>query len=183
MKVLKFVGNIIYGVVVAILLFAVVSSFLSFVKNPLGLSVYVVQSGSMQPSIKVGSMVLVKSAKDYKKGDIITFYSNLDSSKMDNKFTTTHRVYNVNQSDNKSYYETKGDANNAPDPKKVPSNYVIGRVFFTIPLIGYLLAFMRTQLGFILFVVIPATLIVYNELLNIKNEAKKLLEERRGIRK
>jgi len=33
----------------------------------------IVQSGSMQPAIKMGSVVMVKPVADYKIGDVITF--------------------------------------------------------------------------------------------------------------
>ncbi|MCL4366902.1 hypothetical protein M1563_01915, partial [Patescibacteria group bacterium] len=37
----------------------------------------------------------------------------------------------------------------------------------------------KTPTGFILLVIIPATIIVYSELMNIKNETVKLLAERK----
>jgi signal peptidase I len=178
MKILKIIGNVLYGIVIGLLVFVVVTSFLSFAKNPIGLRTYVVQSGSMEPTIKVGSLVFVKAKTNYNKEDIITFFTNLESPKMDYKVTTTHRIVDVTQTNGKNYYQTKGDANNAPDRSSVPENYVIGKVMLIIPLVGYLLAFVRTQLGFILLVIIPATIIVYEEIQNIKKELRKLIIKR-----
>jgi hypothetical protein len=55
----------------------------------------------------------------------------------------------------------------------------LGKVVFSIPLLGYAAGFARTRDGLIVLVIIPATLIVYSELMSIKNETVKLLRERK----
>jgi len=73
----------------------------------------VVQSGSMEPAIHTGSVVMVKPASDYKIGDVITFG---EVSKT--KAPITHRIYDIKVVDGNPVYITKGDANNAPDARE-----------------------------------------------------------------
>jgi len=50
---------------------------------------------------------------------------------------------------------------------------VIGKAIVTIPFIGYLGYFVRTPIGFILLILLPASLIIIMEIRNIMKEAKK----------
>jgi hypothetical protein len=95
------------------------------------------------------------------------------------KLTTTHRIYEVKIEDGKEQYITKGDANDAPDSVPTSKDLVLGKTIFSIPLLGYPVSFAKTREGLIILVVIPATIIVYSEAITIKNEAAKLLAERR----
>jgi signal peptidase len=51
-------------------------------------------------------------------------------------FIIMHRVINISSRDGSTYFETQGDANNAPDANLVESNDVEGKVLFTIPKLG-----------------------------------------------
>lgn len=50
---------------------------------------------------------------------------------------------------------------------------VIGKLILTIPYIGYIGYFVRTPIGFILLIIIPASLIIIMEIRNIIKELKK----------
>mgnify|MGYP000238681671 CR=1 FL=1 len=123
----------------------------------------VVQSASMEPAIKKGSIVMVKKRSQYQKGEVITYQD-----KRDPRITTTHRIVMVKEKE----FITKGDANNAVD-SPVSAGQVLGKVVWSIPYLGYPVAFAKTQIGLILLVIIPATIIIYSEVLNIKNEIKR----------
>ncbi|MCR4263227.1 MAG: signal peptidase I [Candidatus Roizmanbacteria bacterium] len=138
-----------------------------------GYRAYVVLSGSMEPSVKKASIVLVVPQKTYAVGDIITL------AESDNPDTTlTHRIRDITTQDGKTQYVTKGDANEDPDPEKRLPEKIIGKVVFSIPYLGYLVTFTRTTLGLILLIVIPATIIIYSELVTIKNEIQKMMTKK-----
>jgi len=80
---------------------------------PGNFKVMTVLSGSMEPAIKTGSIVVIKPEKNYKIGDIITFYSNESS------LSITHRIYDAKIIKNEVYYITKGDANKTPYDRKI----------------------------------------------------------------
>lgn len=131
----------------------------------------VVMSGSMEPAIPVGSIVVVKrvDADDVEVGDIIAFQ--MGESK------TLHRVvdkvFDVGFFEGGSFYfRTKGDANEDPDPWIVRPEQVSGALLLTIPYYGRLIHFAGTPIGFTLMVVVPAILLIANEIRKILHSRK-----------
>jgi len=129
-----------------------------------------VYTGSMEPAIPVGSVVVIKpvNPETLKVGDIICFKVSESTT-----ITVTHRIINVTTEG----FITKGDANEDPDQWIVKRENVIGKAIFTIPYIGYIGYFVRTPIGFILLIVIPASLIIIIEIRNIIKELKKQKKE------
>ncbi|MFA6423545.1 MAG: signal peptidase I [Patescibacteria group bacterium] len=160
---------IIYFVVIICCLLLITSRFALF-----GIRLYSVQSGSMEPTIKTGSMVIAQSMNTYQIGDIITYYDREDTKK-----TITHRI--IQKTENKGITQiiTKGDANNTADSIPVTPNLVVGKVVLTISFLGYLVGTAKTTIGFIILIVIPITIIVYEELKNIHKETKNIVRRRR----
>lgn len=171
--------DIFYWVLLVTLFTVAGLAALSAFGMPGSYKLFVVQSGSMQPAIKTGSLVVIKPSAKYEKGDIISYKVQPTADIKNPKAVITHRIYEVLQEKGITYYTTKGDANETPDFNKVAKDLVLGRVIFNVPVLGYPVGFAKTQTGFVLLIVIPATIIVYSELMNIKNEAKKLIEERK----
>jgi signal peptidase len=134
---------------------------------------FIVLSGSMQPAIPIGSIIAIKPVDPNKLqiNDIICFENS------PNKPWITHRIINITQEG----FITKGDANPEEDRETVNKENVIGKVVLTIPYIGYLSYFVHTPLGFILLIIIPATLIIIGEVRNIiKNKKKEKGGEKRN---
>ena len=124
-----------------------------------------VLSGSMEPKIMTGGLVMVKPAPTYRVGDVISFSTN-DGRKV----STTHRIVEINTQGSDTFYTTKGDANNAPDSSQVNARDVIGKVILALPYAGYLLAFVRQPMGFVAAVVIPSSMVVLDEAQNVWQE-------------
>ena len=139
---------------------------------PGGYKLFTVMSGSMEPQIGVGSLILDKKELLYQICDVVTFEV------PDSQTLVTHRITNVT---NNSYI-VKGDANDASDVSPIPREDVIGRVIISLPILGYLVVFSKTLPGITLFVIVPATLIIYTEVLRIKNETVRLMAERKKRR-
>lgn len=128
----------------------------------------VVQSGSMEPAIKMGSIVMVKPMDDYKIGDVISFG---EVTRI--KAPTTHRIYDIKVAEGQPVYITKGDANNAPDQREIPKREVIGKVLISVPYLGYAVDFAKKPLGFALIILVPAAIIIGDEIKKIFGEVKK----------
>jgi len=124
----------------------------------------IVQSGSMEPAIKTGAVVMVNPIDSYRIGDVITFKKS--------ERAITHRINDIEVIEGEPYYITKGDANNSPDSERVSSEEIIGKVLFDIPYIGYLINFMQTPLGFALIIIIPALVVIVEESKKIYLEVK-----------
>ena len=155
---------------------AVAVSLLPFEKN---YRLYSVMSGSMAPAIPVGSVAVVKPSEHFSVGDVITFRNVGARTAGDN---TTHRVVDIDGFPGDYTFTTKGDANDASDSDKVGQYRVIGRVLFSVPLIGYLLAYIKTLPGLFLIIIVPATIIIYEEARKIHREAKTITARRRKRR-
>ncbi len=173
-KLMKNMTSKLYWIVLFFVVFLSLIIATSTVDVPGGYALFTVQSGSMEPVINKGAIVLVKTQETYETDDIITF-----NSKENGSLTITHRIKEIKLVNDLQFFITKGDANDAVDTTLVEKADVIGKVLVSIPMLGYPIAFARTQTGLIALVVIPATIIIYSELMTIKNEAVRLLKERK----
>lgn len=117
MKVLKTLGQVVLFV---ILIFFILLNILSMNNKSLfGFRIYRVISGSMQPALQIGDVIIIKKANNYAEKDIITY---------DNGLTTiTHRIKSINGDE----IVTEGDANDAPD-KPITKDRILGKYFFRI---------------------------------------------------
>ena len=106
----------------------------------------IVVSGSMEPTVKTGSLAVIsKEIEEVKEGDIISY--DLGSKKV------LHRVIEVK----KEGFITKGDNNKSEDFGIISNNKVNGKYLFSIPLIGYIILYLKKYL----LVIIPILMIMY----------------------
>ncbi len=137
-------------------------------KTPL--KMFVVLSGSMNPVIPAGSIVMVeREPVSIQKGEVITFIHPNKPLEF-----VTHRVINVESQGNTAVYQTKGDANNIPDQWVVKKEAVWGKATFVVPFLGYLINFAKTKLGVVLIIALPLFLIAASEMTVIVKEIKRL---------
>jgi signal peptidase I len=92
-----------------------------------------VVSGSMTPTLGVGSVVIdeVISPADARPGDIVTFKDPIHPRQL------THRLQKVRVEGDTFYMTTLGDANDVPEHWTVPRTGQIGRVVAHLPKLGY----------------------------------------------
>lgn len=140
----------------------------------------VVQSGSMEPTIKIGSVVLVKPASAYQIGDIITFKGGFRNARGEN-LPVTHRIVEMRVDSGVPLYTMKGDANDSVDTREIGKGQIIGKVLFDIPYVGYAVEAARTPYGFLSLIIIPAALIGYDQVARIWKEVKRMKQEKNGV--
>lgn len=155
---------------VLILVFALIPT-LSGSSLSLPYRLFAVESGSMRPIIKQGDLIAVKTTEStYQVGDIITFRFSNGTNTMNN----THRIVEIRtNSRGETEYITKGDFNSVTDAEPVTQDRIVGKYVAGIPFLGYPILFVQTVPGLILLIVIPATILVYEEINNIKGELSK----------
>jgi len=136
-----------------------------------GMRSFIILTGSMEPTIPVGSVVYVKTAPTYDVGDIIAFTNKSGQ-------TVTHRLAGTETKNNIKYLKTKGDANKSEDADLLTQDKVIGKTVLSVPYIGRIIAFFKTVPGFVTLIVVPTVLFVLFELWNIKKEIEKSVEKR-----
>lgn len=141
MRIFIWTVSIILGLIVA---------FLAFVFISPDYDLYIVRSGSMEPAINVGDMVLAGpvGTGGIKPGVIISYEAG--------KNLITHRVLSIDG----NTLITKGDANKEPDPNPVRLSQVQSRYIFRIPYVGYVAGFLRTRPGWLLSIVLPSIVLV-----------------------
>lgn len=125
-----------------------------------GLRLFIVKSGSMEPTIQTGAVVLTHSIHPsfLKQGDVITFISPTKEQTL-----VTHRVLGISTKNDYTSIQTKGDNNKAADNWQVGGGNVIGKVSFSVPWFGYFLTFAQSKFGILLFILIPAIYILVEE--------------------
>ena len=170
------VGLILSVIVLTSLPFQIWKSFDSSNLKALSVKIprlYIVQSGSMEPAIKTGSVVVSYPSPNYVQGDVITFAPNGDTKRF-----ITHRIVFKLYPDGPNFsphYMTAGDANEDFDTWEIKDDYILGKTILTIPYLGYISDYAKKPQGFILLVIVPATIIIYEELKSLISEIRKLL--------
>ncbi len=96
---------------------------------------YTILGASMEPTIPVGSLVVVRprSIDDVPVGSVVTFQ--LESGK---PTVATHRVVGTGVEDGARLLVTKGDANATADLEPVREEQLRGVVTYSIPLLGWM---------------------------------------------
>ena len=160
------------GFTVVILL--MVAAVFTYVGPHLGWRVDAVLSGSMEPQLKVDSLVVTHSVDPgtIAVGDIVTFRPTTIGENL-----ITHRVIGIEQSSS-LYFQTKGDANEDADPFIVPADNLVGKVCFHVPYLGRTTEFIKTPWGYLLAVVIPGLTIITVHSWNIWQTLTKSNRER-----
>ena len=183
MKKLVKVWNVITTVLVALVVLVAV---LLVGVRVAGVQPLYVMSGSMEPAFHVGSLIFVQKIDPamIEVGDPITYTINESGD------YSTHRVVAVEVRETGSrfvedengqtvldesgapmieeypleetayYFQTKGDANNAPDGTPVYYKNVVGIPRVTIPYLGYLAHWLQTPRGRIMGITIAAVIVI-----------------------
>ena len=163
-KILSTCITVVLYAVLFMMIFVVVSSKASGGEPQFfGYQIKTVLSGSMEPGIQTGSIIAVRPGEDmtrFKKGDVITFK---EKDKENENILITHRVLEVTKSGDRVMYTTKGDNNDAQDLEPVLSENVVAEYTgFTIPFIGYIMNFMNSKNGALMFIIPGVLLLLYS---------------------
>ena len=167
----RYIKNHSYKLLIVLML--VVLS-IGIIPSLLGCRFEAIRSGSMSPALDKGGLAITLPVNPYSVeiGDVIAYYPPSAPNNL-----VVHRVAGINNGSSLSFL-TKGDANKSLDAYLLPAEAVIGRVKFYFPWIGYLVGFAQSFPGFIIFLVIPGTIILYLEL----NKLWRLLSPKRTVR-
>lgn len=144
MRVLKKVGIVILSFFLGLLVFYNIYNLICIkvLKKDVaafnGYAVLEVISGSMEPTIHVGDMIIINTKDDnYNEEDIVTF--------KDKDMLITHRIVSVTEDE----IITKGDSNNALD-EAITSGDIVGKYVFKISNGGKILASLKSPLTMIM---------------------------------
>ena len=144
------------------------------VPMPFGVGSAVVLSGSMEPEISVGDLLIITEAQSYQVGDVVVF--------QDGRSSVTHRIVSISE----DKVVTRWDANNTEDAP-ITLEQIKGKVTMVIPLIGYAINLIKTPVGTICVLALAVFLLESsfgaekkkkeNELDEIRAEIEKLKQD------
>lgn len=188
----KIVDVLVILVLIVSVLIAVLSltSKSSGVPNIFGMAPLSVQSNSMSGTFEEGDLIIGNvtndPAREYKVGDIVTFPITIEGVETLN----THRIVDVIKDENITYYQTQGD-NKDTNPvadEELQTASTIKSVYTGTKIggLGYVLSFLRTQLGFFLCVLLPMIIFFIYEAIRvvlnvIAYNKEKALEEAKNV--
>jgi signal peptidase len=117
-------------------------ALLGFNTGLFGVRPTLIASGSMSPSMLVGDVAITRQvpAEQIEVGDVIRF--------RDGKYSTVHRVVEVQKEGGEITFITRGDTNETNDPP-VPGRHLEGKVILTVPKIGWVSIGIREMIGLI----------------------------------
>lgn len=176
-KVLKKIGSAIITIIVAMLvLLSIIISISSItakanngVPDLFGYSPFSVQTDSMNPTLSKGDYIFVEKCdpETLNVGDIVTYFTIIQGKRVVN----THRIVNVYNEDGIIQYQTQGDnkeTNPTPDERLLAPGDVIGKYTDTkIPMMGSVIDYLSTQMGFFLVILLPVLLFTLYQIYNL----------------
>lgn len=160
------------GFLGAVLIFAIIFIFLLFGIRLFSITPYVVTSGSMDPVYPVGSIVYVKQLPPEKLnvGDDISFYFSED-------VVATHRIGEIHEEErNVQTYGVNNidsEGNQINDANPVDFDHIIGKVQFSIPILGFAYMFIQTTQGKIALITVVLALFAISKILQYLEKEKR----------
>ncbi len=137
----------------------------------LGYKMYVIISGSMQPELEVGDIVVVKkiNPNDLKKDDVISFRKG--------QTIITHRIVEVKNAEEKLQFLTKGDNNNTNDKDLVSDKEIEGIVVNKIQKIGKIVLKLRDKTLIIVIILIYYIFLMYDQSVQKRKNLRRIKRE------
>jgi signal peptidase len=122
-----------------------------------GFKLLTVASGSMEPRLLTGDLVLVAPLAEWPvAGQIVSYNSSINNGEI-----VTHRVLSVDTKHD--YVVTRGDNTDSSDPP-IRRQQIIGQVSFKSKKLGAAISFLRRPVGLVAAIYVPALLVIAAEL-------------------
>lgn len=149
--------------------FAIALAVTLLVAHASGRQSLTVMSGSMEPTIDTGDVVVAKpiAPMDARVGDVVTYKEPHGEGRL-----ITHRVKTMQALQDKVRFTTQGDANDTSEHWQVATTGQIARVTHRVPKLGYALGFLRDPSKRLFLIAIPALLLGLFELVRIWRPAR-----------
>ncbi|HEV2814467.1 MAG TPA: signal peptidase I [Solirubrobacteraceae bacterium] len=129
-----------------------------------GVTPLTVLTGSMEPALTPGDVVLSKSLAplDVRPGDVVSFHDPSRGGEL-----VTHRVESMRRTGSQVRFVTKGDANDVSETWAVAVDGRIGRTAMSVPKVGHVLHWAGSREGKLALIALPAGLLVLLELVGL----------------
>jgi signal peptidase len=97
----------------------------------------IVRSGSMEPTIRTGDLIVVRQRPPaaLRRGEVVSFHDPSRAQEL-----VSHRVVRVRERGARYFFVTRGDANTAVERWSVAAHGSVGELAFRVPKAGYAVA-------------------------------------------
>lgn len=135
-----------------------------------GVKFYVIASGSMEPKLHVGDVIMVYDVdkEKIKVGDIVAYMGMEDDLKGK---VITHQVEGITTENKEKIFYTKGTANNTMDPA-VYEEQIYGKYVCKFYIMSLISKIVRNPIGFVICVITPLGVLMYTEIKDVIKEIK-----------
>ncbi|MFH1637840.1 MAG: signal peptidase I [Candidatus Woesearchaeota archaeon] len=98
---------------------------------------------SLKDGFNKGDIIILlgKEPKSIKSGTVVVYSTERYA------YPIIHRITKSWESDNKVYFQTKGDNNPAPDPEIVTEEKILGKAVIRVPLLGWIKIIFTEMIG------------------------------------
>ena len=177
-KIVKGIVNVILTVL--IISFLLVVCLQRFTNNKISFfnyRIFTVVTGSMEPKYNIGDILIAKETKpsEIKVGDAISYLARSNEIK---GHVVTHEVVDITKDENGRYlFHSKGLVNLIEDPV-VHEEQLYGVVVYKTKLLSFVKKIVSTDIGMILFIVIPILYIIISEMISFLMEKEEKRKEK-----
>lgn len=174
-KLLKILGTILLIVLIAVVILMFNARLSGEAPSVFGYQIFRVSSGSMEPELMIGDVILVKKAdvEDIQKGDIVTYKG--EEGDFANKFITHKMIEDPQYVDGEYVFKSQGIVEGAlPDPVWY-EDQLLGEFVCKIPFIDSIYSFFLKPYGLMTFILVIVLLFGY-ELISLVVSYKRLDE-------
>ncbi len=177
LKILSYSINVIFVIIIISLVYQKINDETA---NVFGYSLFVVQTGSMEPVINVGDVIVCKTVdpKDVKNGDIIT-YQGLEGT-FAGKIITHVVVEDPYYEDGLWYYQTSGIYEDATNDPLIDETQLIGIYCFEVIPLTIISNALSTRLGIMTLITIPFCVVIIAQIIKVAKSMKTEAEENEG---
>lgn len=164
-KIVKGIINVF--IILLVMAFLLVVCLQRFTNNKISFfnyRIFTVVTGSMEPKYMIGDILVAKETEPskIKVGDAISYVASRDEIKGN---VVTHEVVNITKDDNGHYlFHSKGLVNLIEDPV-VHEEQLYGVVVYKTKILSFIKKAVSTEVGMILFVIIPILYIIISEMI------------------
>lgn len=179
MKIIRSIFDVIRWIItvilVALLVIVAVQRFSNNNASIAGFRIFTVITESMVPKYNIGDAIctVYVDPSEIKVGDDVTYIGEQDSFK---DKIITHRVINIEKGENDIYiFETKGIANDEPDPK-INQTQIYGKVVYKIKSISYLNGIIGNLYGMYFAIFVPMGVLMFLDFAVLRKDKEELEE-------
>lgn len=175
-KVLNIISTVLLVLIVAVVIVVFISRATGNSPSVFGYHIFRVSTGSMEPTLSVGDVILVKevSAQDIKKDDIIT-YKGLRGD-LAGKMITHMVVTEPYEQNGVIHYQTQGIAPGATLDPEITFDQVLGKYQSKLPFLDKVYTFFLSPYGLITFILVIMVLFGY-EMISLILSYRKIEEK------